>query len=70
MKIRPEDAEIGHWWTACCEQDLTQIQDQTGLDDLRDWVADDGDDTPPFRGAWTTKEAALADLSQDVVVTI
>ena len=52
----PEDLKIGHWYTFCCEEDLTEI---TSEDQLKDARADLED---CIGDAWETKEEALTEI--------
>lgn len=60
MKLRPEDAEPGHWWAKCCDQDIEQIESQADVDEMLSWA---NDEDMPFAGVWDTQESALADLT-------
>jgi len=31
----PDSVKLGHWYTVCCEIDLSQIGDEEALDDVR-----------------------------------
>ena len=63
MRLRPEDAGIGHWWASCCEEDLRQMYTQEDVDEMREWAADYAAGDGIFAGAWDTKEAALAEMA-------
>lgn len=64
--ISPEQVKFGMWYTICCYQDLTEINNQEELDfvveslvSLKEDV-EDGDIT--LVGLWDTREQALREL--------
>jgi hypothetical protein len=52
-----KDAQIGWWYTYCCRLDLSQIEDQETLDEVRIVGAS--------VSVWPTKQEALEDLPEE-----
>jgi hypothetical protein len=52
----PDEVKIGHWYTFCCEEDLTQIDNDEELETVKEDLQDEID------SVWETKEEALAEI--------
>jgi hypothetical protein len=53
----PIELKIGHWYTFCCERDLTQIASEEELEEVRNDLLEDG-----MNKVWETKEEALLEI--------